>query len=181
MNSLHDRFRQIISRASSEPLQALSLLQTENDPPKGGDLKLENTQLSLQSPESDLNLGPFTDVSKTSADEYVQLQRRIYRAVLFLTAFAVGITAFFFGLQASISLMVGALSGILYLRLLARSIGKLGTSSKSVSKIQLLVPVVLVLAVSKISQLELLPSMLGFLLYKPSLIFQILIESRSNT
>ena len=78
------------------------------------------------------------------------------------------------------SLLVGALSGVLYLRLLARSIGKLGTSSKSVGKIQLIVPVLLVLAVSKLSQLELLPALLGFLLYKPSLVFQILLESRSQ-
>ncbi len=138
---------------------------------------VENSQKLQQSPECDLNLGPSVDASKASSDEYLQLQRRIYRAALLVTVFSVSITAFFFGLQTSISLLIGALSGILYLRLLARSIGRLGSQSKSVSKIQLIVPVVLVLAVSKFSQLELLPSLLGFLLYKPSLILQILLES----
>ena len=143
-------------------------------------MKLEKLQDSGQSAESNLNFGPFMEASSASSIEYMQLQQRIFRAVLLVSVFAVSITAFFFDFNVSISLLVGALSGILYLRLLARSIGKLGTSSKSVSKIQLLVPVVLVLAVSKLSQLELLPALMGFLLYKPSLIFQILLESRSR-
>ena len=108
----------------------------------------------------------------------MQLQQRIFKATLFVSALAVAITAFFFDFHTSLSLFVGALSGVLYLRLLARSIGQLGRSSKSVSKIQLLVPIILVLAVSKLPQLELLPALMGFLLYKPSLIFQILFESR---
>ncbi len=159
---------------------ASPLLQPENQPPKGGKSLLENSDGPAQSTESELNLGPSDEVANASSDEYVQLQRRIFRAVLIVSAFAVLIAAIFFDLEVSISLLVGALSGVLYLRLLARSIGKLGTNSKSVSKFQLLVPVILVLVVSKLSQLELLPALLGFLLYKPALIFQILLDSRSR-
>jgi len=43
-----------------------------------------------------------------------------------------------------------------------------------VGKIQLLVPVLLVLAASKVPQLDLIPALLGFLLYKPALIIQFL-------
>ncbi len=138
---------------------------------------LEKLWERKQRPERDLNLGQSADISKSSADEYVQLQRRIYRAAFFVTVLAVTITAFFFGLKASISLLIGALSGILYLRLLARSIGKLGTSSKAVGKSQLVVPVILVIAASRMPQLEILPALLGFMLYKPSLIVQVLLES----
>jgi len=81
-----------------------------------------------------------------------------------------------FGFQTSLSLLVGSLSGILYLRLLARGIGKLGKTSKGVSKVQLLVPVCLVLATSKLPELQMIPALLGFLLYKPSLIIQFLLE-----
>ncbi len=110
------------------------------------------------------------------SDEYVQLQLRIYRLTIILTAFSTVIVAFFYGVNASISLFLGALSGILYLRLLARGIGKLGKSARMVSKIQLLVPTVLVLVVLKLPQLQLLPALLGFLLYKSSLVIQFLIE-----
>ena len=159
---------------------ASPLLQPDSNPPKGGSSVLGKSDGSGECTEGDISLGPSDESASDSLEEYVQLQRRIFRAAFFVTAFAVAITAFFFDFQVSNSLLVGALSGLLYLRLLARSIGKLGTNTKSVSKIQLLVPVVLVLAVSKLSQLELLPALLGFLLYKPSLIFQILLESRSR-
>ena len=141
---------------------------------------LETSKESGQSTECNPNLGPSEEASNTSSDDYVQLQLRIFRATLIVSAFAVAITALLFDSHASISLLLGAFSGIIYLRLLARSIGKLGNSSKSVGKIQLVVPVILVLAVSKLSQLDLLPALLGFLLYKPSLIFQVLLESRSR-
>jgi len=128
--------------------------------------------------ESNLELAYSGEVAKASSDEYVQLQQRIYRATLMVSVFAVTVSALFFELQVSISLLIGALSGVLYLRILARSIGKLGKNSKSVSKIQLFIPVFLVLAAAKLSQLDLIPALLGFLLYKPSLIFQFLLESR---
>jgi ATP synthase protein I len=90
---------------------------------------------------------------------------------------AVSITALVFSLHTAASLLVGALGGVLYLRLLARSVGKLGNGSKKVGKTQLLVPVVLVLAGARIPQLDLLPALLGFLLYKPALILQAFSET----
>ena len=159
---------------------AIPLLQPQNDPPKEDQLKLEKLEESGQSTEGNLDFGPFMEASTASRDEYVQLQQRIFRSALLVSALVVSVSALLFDPHVSISLLVGALSGILYLRLLARSIGKLGSTTKSVSKIQLVVPVVLVLAVSKLPQLDLLPALLGFILYKPSLILQILLESRSR-
>ena len=112
--------------------------------------------------------------SKVNSDEYLELQFRVLRLTLLFTIFSVGIAGFFFGIQASASIFIGALSGILYFRLLARGVGRLGTSSKIVGKVQLLVPVTLVLASSRFPQLELIPALLGFLLYKPALIIQFL-------
>jgi len=114
--------------------------------------------------------------SEDYSDEYVQLQLRIYRLSLMITVFAGISSEIFFGFKTSLSLLVGALAGIFYLRLLARGIGKLGKTSKGVSKVQLLVPVFLVLVASKLPQLEMMPALLGFLLYKPSLIIQFLLE-----
>ncbi len=122
------------------------------------------------------NLDSSEKLSEKFNNEYLQLQLRIFRLTLILTAFAVFITAIFVNAQAAISLLIGALSGILYLRLLARGIGKLGKTSTSVNKVQLLVPVLLFFIVSRFPQLELLPALLGFLLYKPSLIVQFLLE-----
>ena len=141
---------------------------------------LETSEDACELTECNLSTALSAEASQSSTDEYAQFQLRIFRATLLVTAFAVAITAWSLGVDFSINVLIGALAGVLYLRLLARSIGSLGKSSKSVSKIQLLVPVLLVLAVSKLSQLELFPVLLGFLLYKPALIGQILLESRSR-
>jgi len=112
--------------------------------------------------------------SGVKSDEYLELQFRVFRLTFLLTILSVGMAGFFLGIQASASLLVGALSGIFYFRLLARGVGRLGTSSKMVGKVQLLVPVILVVASSRFPQFDLIPALLGFLLYKPALIIQFL-------
>ena len=121
-----------------------------------------------------LDIDSLDSSSDVKSDEYLELQFRVLRLTFLLTIFFVGIAGFFFGIQAGASLFIGALSGIFYFRLLARGVGRLGTSSKIVGKVQLLVPVLLVLVSSRFPQLDLIPALLGFLLYKPALIIQFL-------
>ena len=122
-----------------------------------------------------LDIDSSDNLSGVKSDEYLELQFQVFRLTLLLTIFSVGIAGFFWGIQASASLFIGALSGIFYFRLLARGVGRLGTSSKIVGKVQLLVPVILVLASSRFPQLHLIPALIGFLLYKPALIIQFLL------
>ena len=122
-----------------------------------------------------LDIDSSDNLSVVKSDEYLELQFQVFRLALLLTIFSVGIAGFFWGIQASASLLLGALSGIFYFRLLARGVGRLGTSSKIVGKVQLLVPVILVLASSRFPQLHLIPALIGFLLYKPALIIQFLL------
>ena len=121
-----------------------------------------------------LDIDSLDASSGINSNEYLELQLRVLRLTFLLTIFSVGIAGFFFGAQACASLFIGALSGTFYFRLLARGVGKLGTSSKIVGKVQLLVPVLLVLASSRFPQLDMIPALLGFLLYKPALIIQFL-------
>ena len=122
-----------------------------------------------------LDIDSSDKLSGVKSDEYLELQFQVFRLTLLLTIFSVGIAGFFWGIQASASLLLGALSGIFYFRLLARGVGRLGTSSKIVGKVQLLVPVLLVLVSSRFPQLDLIPALIGFLLYKPALIIQFLL------
>lgn len=110
-------------------------------------------------------------------DHYHRLRRRLLVATTVAAALAVPSVGLVFGLAAALSALVGSLSGLLYLVLLSRSVSRLGAGSKSVSKVQLLVPIVLVLAATKLPQLELLPALLGFLLYKPALLVQALLDA----
>lgn len=108
--------------------------------------------------------------------DYQRLQRRLLLATAVATALAVPFAAWLGGGFCALSLLLGGMAGILYLRLLARSVSRLGGDRKSVGKVQLLVPVVLVLATTRIPQLQILPALLGFLLYKPALIVQMVLE-----
>ncbi len=109
-------------------------------------------------------------------EDYRRLQRRLLLATAWVSAAVVPVTALIWDPATAASLLVGSVAGLLYLRLLSRSVSRLGVDSKSVGKVQLLVPVVLVLAAARIPQLQLLPALLGFLLYKPALILQAVLD-----
>ena len=108
---------------------------------------------------------------------YERLKRRILMATVINSLVSLPFTAWLFGVAAAASVLVGALAGLLYLWLLARSVSRLGVESRSLSKSQLLVPVVLVVAAAKLPQLEVLPAVMGFLLYKPALVAQAILDA----
>lgn len=110
-------------------------------------------------------------------DDYLRLQRRLQLATVVAIALAVPITGLLFTGATALSLLVGGLAGLLYLFLLSRSVTRLGVATKSVGKIQLLVPVVLVLAAARLPFLEILPALVGFLLYKPALLVQAVLDA----
>jgi len=165
-----------IFRASA-PLPVFTPLPDDKDSSQGADVVLE---LDAEAPaESESSLEPSSSGGPLEAavDDYARLQQRLILATLIVSALAVMVTALVFDPFIAGSVLVGALAGVLYLRLLARSVSKLGNGSKKVGKLQLLVPVVLVLAAARLPQLELLPAILGFLLYKPALILQAVLDS----
>ncbi len=110
-------------------------------------------------------------------DDYIRLQWRLMVATALVSALAVLLTAWFKDLPTAGSVLVGALAGLLYLRLLARSVSRLGGDRRSVGKLQLLVPALLVVASARIPTLQILPALLGFLLYKPALILQAVLDA----
>ncbi len=166
-----------LSQRASAYLLVTPLLQSDANPPMEDGIQLETSSEAIEGNQNKLNLDLPGEVPLTPQGEYVLLQQRIYRAAIIASILVVAVSAFVFDLSTTISLMIGALSGLFYLRLLARSVGQLGKTSKHLSKVQLLVPITLVLVASRLPELELFPCLIGFLLYKPSLVFQVLLES----
>ena len=103
-------------------------------------------------------------------DEYTKSQLTIFVINFIIACFIALITGLIIGFTSGFSVFVGALAGIFYLRLLAKGVGKIGKESTGVSKIQLLVPVCLFIFASKLGSLDIFPAMMGFFIYKPSLI-----------
>ena len=164
-------------------MQAFSRSPSDEAPSQGGNLDLESRDglLGGTSAPAATTLAATTPtasaVGSNGMEDYARLRQRLILATLMASAAAVAISALVFDLPTAGSVLVGSLAGVLYLWLLARSVSKLGNGSKKVGKIQLLVPAVLVLAGARFPQLELLPAILGFLLYKPALILQALFDS----
>ena len=104
-------------------------------------------------------------------DEYTKLQITIFGLTFIVAILVASITGFIIGYTFGFSVFIGAIAGIFYLRLLAKSIGKIGKESTRVSQLQLLVPVCLFIFASKLGSLDIFPAMIGFFIYKPSLIF----------
>jgi len=104
-------------------------------------------------------------------DDYMKLQLTIFAITFIIAIFIAAITGIIIGFNFGCSVFIGAIAGIFYLRLLAKSVGKIGSESTGVSKLQLLVPVCLFIFASKLGSLDIFPAMIGFFIYKPSLIF----------
>ncbi len=153
--------------ASSQTISA-------SDPSQGDQVSLETAEKEgLVNQNQGKNHRP--NEANSPLKEFHKLQSGSIFSTLVLSAL-VGIAAIFFEFHAAISLFVGGISGALYLWLLARSVEKLGKVSQNVSKTQLLVPVVLFLVAVRLPQLAVFPAMMGFLLYKPSMILQALLK-----
>ena len=104
-------------------------------------------------------------------NEFLKLQLTIFVLTFFISTIASLLAVVLINPYFGLSMFVGSIAGIFYLRLLAKSIGSLGTKSTGVSKAQLLIPVCLFIFASKNELIEIFPSIIGFFFYKPALIF----------
>lgn len=160
-------------------LQAISTSPTEVEPPRdptsGGPEDPASAAPSLATADglASLDDKPIDN----GMDDYLRLQRRLVLATALVIALAVALTAWRFGPSNALSLLVGGLAGMLYLRLLARNVARFGVASKTLGKGQLLVPVLLVLVASRIPSMDVLPALVGFLLYKPALVIQAVFDA----
>ena len=107
----------------------------------------------------------------SKSNDYFKLQLAIFSLTFLFSLVITLLACIFIGFIFGFSIFIGSIVGIFYLRLLAKSIGNLGKSSSGVSKLQLLLPVCLFIFACKNEFIEILPAIIGFFLYKPSLFF----------
>ena len=112
-------------------------------------------------------LSQFLEVS----DDFFSLQLALFCLTLFLSIVITIVTCIFINFSFGLSVFIGSIIGIFYLRLLAKSIGNLGKTSTGISKVQLLLPLCLFIFASKNEFIEILPSLIGFFLYKPAMFY----------
>jgi ATP synthase protein I len=112
--------------------------------------------------------------SASSMQDFYQL----YQEMLMITLALMGIIFIsvwiFYSLNIALNYLLGACGGIVYLRMLAKDVERLGRERQKLSKTRLALLVGLILLASRWNQLQIMPVFLGFLTYKATLLIYVI-------
>lgn len=109
-----------------------------------------------------------------SMQEFYQLYQELLIITLALTVTVFISVWIAYSLNIALNYLLGACAGVLYLRLLAKDVERLGREKQALSKTRLALLVALILLASRWNQLQILPIFLGFLTYKATLIIYVI-------
>ncbi|MFQ3613271.1 MAG: hypothetical protein SNJ68_06105 [Cyanobacteriota bacterium] len=121
-------------------------------------------------PERAPSMPKAMDPSKGS---YAQLQLWLVGVTLGVSlAIAVSV-AFVYSFAVAANYLLGALVGLVYLRMLSRGVGELGKSRNRLGVTRLALFVGLIVLATQVESLQVLPIFLGFMTYKVTLLIHI--------
>ncbi|WP_420372434.1 ATP synthase subunit I [Microcystis aeruginosa] len=115
-----------------------------------------------------------TEPVNGSMQEFYQLYQELLIITLALTVTVFISVWIAYSLNIALNYLLGACAGVLYLRLLAKDVERLGREKQALSKTRLALLVALIFLASRWNQLQILPIFLGFLTYKATLIFYVI-------
>lgn len=125
---------------------------------------LQPATKELEQPSS---LPPQTD---SSMQEYQKLKQGLLVVTLVFTGIIFVSVWFFYTLNIALNYLIGACTGMVYLRMLAKDVEQLGRQKNGLSKARFALFIGLIVVASRWQQLQILPIFLGFLTYKATLI-----------
>lgn len=135
--------------------------------------------LSDESTEPTLETEGNQPVSTTaptteSMQEFYQLAQELFITTFALTGIIFICVWIFYSLNIALNYSIGACTGVVYLRMLAKDVERLGREKSQLSKTRLALLIGLIVLASQWNQLKILPIFLGFLTYKAALIIYVI-------
>nr|WP_238360643.1 ATP synthase subunit I [Iningainema tapete] len=124
--------------------------------------------------QQDTPTGSSDTESVSSMQEFYQLYQELLLITLVLTGIIFFSVWFFYSLNIALNYLLGGCTGVIYLRMLAKDVERLGNQKQQLSKTRLALLVALILLASRWNQLLILPIFLGFLTYKATLIIYVI-------
>lgn len=127
---------------------------------------------SIPTPETRENSQPGSAASKAtrSMQEFYQLFQQLLVVTLGLTGIIFISVWIFYSLNTALNYLIGACTGVVYLKMLAKDVERLGNEKRSLSKTRFALFIGLIIVATQWHQLQILPIFLGFLTYKATLI-----------
>jgi ATP synthase protein I len=114
-------------------------------------------------------------------EEYQQLKREllIYIAALALPLFL--LVWLKFGLNVALNYLLGAITGLIYIRMLGQAVDRLGDENRRLNPNRLGLFAGVIILATRVPQLQVLPVFLGFLTYKAALMIYAVRVAASQT
>lgn len=106
--------------------------------------------------------------------EYYQLQQELLLTTLALSGIIFISVWIFYSLNIALNYLIGACTCVVYLRMLAKDVERLGAEKQRLSKTRFALFIGLIIIATQVNKLQILPVFLGFLTYKASLIVYML-------
>lgn len=130
--------------------------------------------IEASTPENEAPSGGLSPEPDASMQEFYQLQEDLLKITLILTGIVFGSVWIFYSLNVALNYLIGACTGVVYLRMLARNVAQLGRERSKIGSSRLALLVGVILVASRLDQLQIMPIFLGFMTYKAAVIFYML-------
>lgn len=135
---------------------------------------MNSPEQPLETASQEEPTGGLPPEPNSSMQEYYQLQQDLFKVTLILTGIVFFSVWIFYSLNIAFNYLIGACTGVVYLRMLARNVEQIGRQRDRLSNTRLALLIGLILVASRWDQLQIMPIFLGFLTYKAALIFYML-------
>lgn len=117
---------------------------------------------------------PLSAEPNSSMGEYHRLREELLITTLALIGVIFFCVWFFYSWHIALNYLLGACTGVVYLRMLAKDVEQLGREKNRLSKARFAVFIAAIIVGTQWDQLRILPIFLGFLTYKAALIVYII-------
>ena len=111
-----------------------------------------------------------SDEPNGSMQEFYQLSQELLTVTLVLAGIIFICVWIFYSLHIALNYLLGACTGVVYLKMLGKDVERLNRQKTNLSKNRLALFIGLIVIATQWQQLQILPIFLGFLTYKASLL-----------